>query len=145
LSAAWEWSASDHILQVLPLNHIHGLQNILNCALYNGAVCEMHEKFDARAIWHALLREEQQPTLFFAVPSIYHSLIKFHEKKFDKKSAETRQSLQKMRLFVSGSSALPERDMESWRRVSGHTLLERYGMTELGMALSNPYRGDRKP
>ena len=65
----------------------------MNCALYNGAVCEMHEKFDARAIWQALLREERQPTLFFAVPSIYHSLIKFYEKKFVNKSAEIRESL----------------------------------------------------
>src|SRR5256885_14587678 len=50
-----------------------------------------------------------------------------------------------MRLMVSGSAALPVRTLERWREISGHTLLERYGMTEFGMALSNPLHGERRP
>ena len=57
LSTAWQWSNQDHILQILPLNHIHGLQCVLNCSLYNGALCEMFDKFEVRSIWSALLRK----------------------------------------------------------------------------------------
>ena len=78
LSEAWQWSQDDHILQILPLNHIHGLQCVLNCSLYNGAKCELLEKFELRQVWAALLRHADQPTLFMAVPSVYHALASYH-------------------------------------------------------------------
>jgi malonyl-CoA/methylmalonyl-CoA synthetase len=84
-------------------------------------------------------------TLYMAVPTIYHRLIAH----LDRASEEERERLKlgtgRLRLMVSGSAALPIPVMERWRDLSGHTLLERYGMTEIGMGLSNPYDGERIP
>lgn len=79
LSQAWQWNADDRILNVLPLHHVHGIINVLNCALWNGATCEMLEgKFDARRTWETLLREENPLSVFMAVPTVYANLAKFY-------------------------------------------------------------------
>jgi malonyl-CoA/methylmalonyl-CoA synthetase len=143
LSRAWGWSGDDRILSVLPLHHVHGVINVLTTALWNGAACEFLPRFDAEATWRRLLAGGI--TVFMAVPTIYVKLIAA----FEAAPAARRRAMSKAarapRLMVSGSAALPVELLERWRRISGHTLLERYGMTEIGMALSNPLEGRRVP
>jgi malonyl-CoA/methylmalonyl-CoA synthetase len=141
LIAAWEWTSTDRILHILPLHHIHGIVNVLTCALWAGAECHMLAKFDTEAVWNRI--GEGDLTLFMAVPTIYVKLINA----WDNTDRERQQYLSagcaKMRLMVSGSAALPVKVLEKWQTISDHFLLERYGMTEIGMALSNPLQGDR--
>ena len=73
LIEAWEWRATDRALLVLPLHHVHGLINVVGCALWTGATCEMAPRFDAAATWERLASREI--TVFTAVPTIYHRLI----------------------------------------------------------------------
>ncbi len=143
LVTAWEWSADDRILLVLPLHHVHGIVNVLTCALWSGARCDMLRQFDALETWARIARGDL--TLFMAVPTIYHKLIAAWEAAPPERRREWSAGCGRMRLMVSGSAALPVRTLERWREISGHTLLERYGMTEIGMALSNPLRGERRP
>jgi malonyl-CoA/methylmalonyl-CoA synthetase len=144
LVKAWEWTQDDHILHVLPLHHIHGIVNVLGCALYSGALCEFLEKFDPTQVWDRFIKGDGL-TLFMAVPTVYSRLTGAWEQGDDQRKAAMKAACQKLRLMVSGSAALPVSTLEKWREVSGHTLLERYGMTEIGMALSNPYKGERRP
>jgi malonyl-CoA/methylmalonyl-CoA synthetase len=143
LVEAWEWSASDRILLCLPLHHVHGIINVVSCALWAGATCQMLPRFDANAVWDCIA--DGGLTLFMAVPTIYVKLIAA----WDAASPERREVLSRacarLRLMVSGSAALPVSTLERWKEISGHTLLERYGMTEIGMALSNPLHGERVP
>lgn len=143
LSQAWGWQPSDHILNVLPMHHVHGIINITCCALYNGACCEMYPSFDAAQV--ADIMTSGRLTLFMAVPTIYHKLIQYFELLPPGQQVNWQLGMQKIRLMVSGSAALPVTVLEKWRQLSGHTLLERYGMTEIGMALSNPLHGTRMP
>ncbi len=143
LVEAWGWSADDHILHVLPLHHIHGIVNVLGCSLWSGALCEMLTAFDAEKVWERI--ENSSMTLFMAVPTIYARLVtSWNAAAPDRQKALTA-ACAKLRLMVSGSAALPVQTLEEWQGISGHVLLERYGMTEIGMALSNPLNGVRKP
>jgi malonyl-CoA/methylmalonyl-CoA synthetase len=143
LVKAWEWSADDRILLCLPLHHVHGIINVVSCALSAGAACQMLPRFDANVVWNCIAKGNL--TLFMAVPTIYTKLIAA----WDSASTERRKVLSRacngMRLMVSGSAALPVSTLLRWKEISGHTLLERYGMTEIGMALSNPLHGERIP
>eukprot|EP00938_MAST-03A_sp_MAST-3A-sp1_P001317 g1317.t1 len=134
---AWGWSENDRILNVLPLHHVHGVVNVVSCALYSGAIVEMPGKFDADHVWKRFQSDEL--SLFMAVPTVYSKLISHWEEKFDTKEQEdATEAASRLRLMVSGSAALPNSVFKRWQHVGGHTLLERYGMTEIGMALSNP-------
>ena len=141
LISAWGWTGSDRILHVLPLHHIHGIINVLTCALWAGAECHMLAKFDAQKVWDRI--SEGDLTLFMAVPTIYVKLIAAWENADSDRQKIMSDGCGKMRLMVSGSAALPVQVLEKWRNISGHFLLERYGMTEIGMALSNPLHGER--
>jgi len=143
LTEAWEWSSSDRILLVLPLHHVHGIVNVVLCALWAGAVCELLPRFDAESTWTRIAAGGL--TIFMAVPTIYRRLIAAWEAATPERRAELSAGCRAMRVMISGSAALPVATLEEWRRISGHTLLERYGMTELGMALSNPLHGERRP
>jgi len=143
LVSAWEWTADDHILNVLPLHHIHGIVNVLICALRTGAVCEFLPKFDAGEVWKRFLKGRL--TLFMAVPTIYVKLIAFWDAASPEQQKAFSTASSKFRLMVSGSAAAPVSVIEKWKTISGHVLLERYGMTEIGMALSNPFHGERVP
>ena len=140
---AWEWTANDHVLHVLPLHHTHGIVNVLLCALWAGAACEMLAQFDAETVWSRFVHSDL--TLFMAVPTIYVKLIEAWEKATREEQQVLTHACSRMRLMVSGSAALPTAVFERWKAISGHTLLERYGMTEIGMALSNPLHGERRP
>lgn len=142
LVKAWQWRHDDHILCVLPLHHVHGIINVVSCALWSGACCEFVTDFDARTVLDIFRKGEVN--VFMAVPTIYFKLITAFELLPKREQEELTQAMKKMRLMVSGSAALPVSVMEQWERISGHRLLERYGMTELGMAISNPYEGERR-
>ncbi|MCF2149114.1 acyl-CoA synthetase [Desmonostoc muscorum LEGE 12446] len=141
LVTAWEWTSSDRILHVLPLHHIHGIVNILTCALWAGAECHMLSKFDAGVVWNRIC--DGDLTLFMAVPTIYVKLIAAWKNAESEQQKSMSAGCGKMRLMVSGSAALPVQVLEKWQTISGHFLLERYGMTEIGMALSNSLHGER--
>ncbi len=143
LSRAWAWQPDDRALHVLPLNHTHGVINILACALWNGAVCEFAGGFDAHRTWQRMASGDT--TVFMAVPTIYGRLIAAWREAPQEVRAAWSRGAAGLRLFVSGSAALPVPVLEEWRAITGHTLLERYGMTETGMALSNPLHGSRRP
>ena len=143
LVEAWGWTADDRILHVLPLHHIHGIVNVLGCALWSGAVCEMLPAFDATAVWDRI--ERGGLSLFMAVPTIYGRLVQAWNAAPPERQASMTKSCAQLRLMVSGSAALPVQTLEEWEAISGHVLLERYGMTEIGMALSNPLNGERRP
>ncbi|MGD9764774.1 MAG: acyl-CoA synthetase [Candidatus Binatia bacterium] len=143
LFEAWEWVADDHVLHVLPLHHLHGVMNVLCCAMWAGATCEMQNGFDADAVWDRLAAADGL-TLFMAVPTIYTRLRARWEAASPERRRAMREGCQRVRLMVSGSAALPADLAEAWYEISGHRLLERYGMTEIGMALANPLRGERR-
>ena len=120
---------------MLPLHHVHGIINGLGSALAVRATCEMLPAFDAERVWERLASGEV--TVFTAVPTIYHRLIA----SWDAATPEVRRQRSEGAPAPSddvGSAALPVQTLERWREITGHTLLERYGMTEIGMALSNP-------
>ena len=143
LSEAWGWIPTDRALLVLPLHHVHGLVNVLTCALWNTASCEILPEFDAATTLDRMASGDI--TVFMAVPTIYRRLIGAWELLDEPNRRRVTEQLSRLRLMVSGSAALPVPTLDRWREVSGHTLLERYGMTEIGMALSNPYHGHRTP
>lgn len=142
LIEAWQWTPDDRILHVLPLHHTHGIVNALLCALWAGATCEMLPRFDAPEVWDRFIHSEL--TLFMAVPTIYSKLVAAWGKAPEKERQKMSRSCARLRLMVSGSAALPIDVFEKWEQISNHRLLERYGMTEFGMALSNPLEGERR-
>ena len=143
LTTSWEWNKNDHVLNVLPLHHVHGIINMLSCALWSGACCEFLPKFSQKAVFDLLCKDEVN--VFMAVPTIYFKLISYYNTLTGPEQELISMHLNKFRLMVSGSAALPVSVLEQWKEISDHTLLERYGMTEIGMAISNPYNGQRKP
>ena len=143
LMEAWEWTSSDRILLNIPLHHVHGIVNVLACSLWSGAVCEIHPGFETGPTWERLASGEL--TLYMAVPTIYHRLIEAWDQARPAERERMSEGCRQLRLMVSGSAALPVPVLERWEEISGHTLLERYGMTEIGMGLSNSLHGHRFP
>jgi len=140
LLAAWAWQPDDVLLLSLPLFHTHGLVVGLHCALSAGATVRLCRRFDAAETASALLGGEV--TLFFGVPTMYVRLV---EELRRRREAGERLDLSRVRLFCSGSAPLSPETFEAFRELTGHAILERYGMTETGMNLSNPYAGERVP
>jgi malonyl-CoA/methylmalonyl-CoA synthetase len=136
LVASWRITSADRYLAVLPLFHVHGLGNGLMTWLASGCRMRLVERFDIRRA--ARLFSAFSPTLFFGVPTVYVRLLEL--------PPETSASIGKhMRLFVSGSAPLPAAVFDAFRERFGHTILERYGMSETLMNISNPYVGERRP
>lgn len=135
---AWRWLSDDRLLIALPLFHVHGLLVGFSGTLTAGAGCELHRRFDAQAVLGRLASGEL--TMFFGVPTMYARLIDALEARGAADAA-----LRRMRLFVSGSAALSPQLFEAFERLTGHRILERYGMTETIMNLTNPYEGERRP
>ena len=143
LVEAWRWTPADRLLLTLPLHHVHGIINGLGSALAVRATCEILPVFDAERVWDRLASGEI--TVFTAVPTIYNRLIASWNAAPPEVQRARSDGARGLRLMMSGSAALPVQTLERWREITGHTLLERYGMTELGMALSNPLAGERRP
>ncbi|MFN2138002.1 MAG: AMP-binding protein [Candidatus Promineifilaceae bacterium] len=134
LHEAWGWSADDVLLHVLPIFHVHGLVVALHGALNAGATAVLLPKFEPEAALRTMV--ERPCTIFMAVPTIHKRLVDF--------PAAANYDLGHMRLLTSGSDRLPDDVFLRFQELYGHTLLERYGMTETGMNLSNPLRGERR-
>ncbi|KAH2934129.1 hypothetical protein KXW73_004058 [Aspergillus fumigatus] len=137
LIEAWKYSPSDHLIHVLPLHHVHGIINGLTSSFLSGATVEMHPKFDPQVIWNRW-QDQDSSTMFMAVPTIYSRLIDYFEANIrgTDKEAAARSGAKSLRLVVSGSAALPTPIKTKFAAITGQILLERYGMTEIGMALS---------
>ncbi len=143
LITAWEWQADDVIPLFLPLHHVHGIINVLSCALYAGATVHAMPKLDLATLCAQVAADTY--SVFMAVPTIYVKLIDYFENHEDQDVEGICEGFANMRLNVSGSAACPVEVFGEWQQLTGQVLLERYGMTEIGMALSNPYRGERRP
>jgi malonyl-CoA/methylmalonyl-CoA synthetase len=138
LTQAWQISDGDRYLAALPLFHVHGLGNGVHCWLVSGCTMRLLERFDHRTAAAELL--DFRPTLFFGVPTIYVRLL-------DPTVVSQEQAQEigtRARLFVSGSAPLPSHVHAAFRARYGHTILERYGMSEALMIMSNPYDGERR-
>ena len=128
LKEHWGWQPGDVLVHALPIFHVHGLFVASHGALLNGSRMIWFSKFDPRATI-ARLREA---TVFMGVPTLYVRMLG--------EAALTREACAHMRLFVSGSAPLLIETFDEWRERTGHTILERYGMSETVMLTSNPYR-----
>jgi malonyl-CoA/methylmalonyl-CoA synthetase len=136
LNASWAMTAADRLLCTLPLFHVHGLGNAVHSWLLSGCHMKLVERFDASraAAWFTTYA----PTVFFGVPTMYVRLLAL--------DADVALAIgQRTRLFVSGSAPLPAHVLEAFHERFGHVVLERYGMTETLMNVSNPYIGERRP
>ena len=143
LAEAWGWRSEDWIPLFLPLHHVHGIVNVLGCALWSGARVDCFGSFDAQSVLERVADKEY--SLFMGVPTIYVKLIRILEAADEGDRARYTDGFAHMRLMVSGSAALPASVHEQWTDLTGQKLLERYGMTEIGMAISNPLQGERRP
>ncbi len=135
LTACWRITHEDRYLAVLPLFHVHGLGNGIACWLLSGCRMKLAERFDIKNA--AEIFASFEPTLFFGVPTVYVRLLELSDE-------QAKRIGKKMRLFVCGSAPLPANILEEFRQKFGHTILERYGMSETLMNLSNPYAGERR-
>jgi len=131
LKDIWHFSADDVLIHALPIFHTHGLFVATNITLLAGSSCIFMSKFDADDI----LGYMPDATVLMGVPTFYVRLLETEG--LGKASVN-------MRLFVSGSAPLLAETHDRWRDVTGHAILERYGMTETNMNTSNPYDGDRR-
>jgi len=142
---AWKWTEDDRILHFLPLHHTHGIINKWLCAMWVGARCDMMQKFDAEEVLDRISKEKY--SVFMAVPTVYVKLMEqlpFPGTSPPDSPRDDSNRWNAFRLMISGSAALPVSVLEKWKALTGHTLLERYGMTETGMVLSNPLEGERR-
>jgi malonyl-CoA/methylmalonyl-CoA synthetase len=128
----WRFRPGDVLLHMLPIFHVHGLFVATHCLLMNGGPMLFEPKFDVHRALHLL----PQATVFMGVPTYYVRLLA--------ETAFSRELCPNMRLFISGSAPLLTETFSEFKRRTGHTILERYGMTEGGMFTSNPYDGERR-
>jgi malonyl-CoA/methylmalonyl-CoA synthetase len=135
LVASWCITSADRYLAALPLFHVHGLGNGVMSWLTSGCRMRLVERFDIRQA--EALFESFAPTLFFGVPTMYVRLLELP-------ADAARRIGERARLFVCGSAPLPSQVLDEFRDRFGHTILERYGMSETLMNIGNPYAGERR-
>ncbi len=128
----WRFQPGDVLLHMLPIFHVHGLFVATHCLLLNGSPMLFEPKYDV----HRALKLLPRATVFMGVPTYYVRLLA--------EAAFTRDLCARMRLFISGSAPLLTETFNDFKNRTGHTILERYGMTEGGMFSSNPYEGERR-
>ena len=139
---AWAWTEDDVIPLFLPVHHIHGIINILCCGLWAGARVHLFAKFDIPQITAEIAAGTYN--VFMAVPTIYVKLMQYFDTIDASEVAKICDGFRPMRLNISGSAACPVKLFEQWQELTGQVLLERYGMTEIGMGISNPYASERR-
>ncbi|KAJ7557347.1 hypothetical protein O6H91_05G123100 [Diphasiastrum complanatum] len=152
LSEAWEYSSADRFLHCLPLHHVHGLFNALLAPLYAGAAVDFMPKFSVSGIWQRWRDSYSNDgseaadaiTVFTGVPTMYVRLLQNYGAMDLESQKASAAAARRLRLMMCGSSALPLPVMNQWETITGHRLLDRYGMTEFVMAISNPLHGERK-
>jgi malonyl-CoA/methylmalonyl-CoA synthetase len=128
----WGWKPDDVLIHALPIFHVHGLFVAIHGALINGSPMLWLNKFEPRAVVALFPRA----TVFMGVPTLYVRLLA--------EPGLTKQQVAHMRLFVSGSAPLLIETFEDWKARTGHTILERYGMSETVMITSNPFASDAR-
>jgi malonyl-CoA/methylmalonyl-CoA synthetase len=127
----WGWTEGDVLIHALPIFHVHGLFVALHGALLNGSKMLWFSRFDPKRVVQKL----PEATVFMGVPTLYVRLLA--------EPGLTREAVRNMRLFVAGSAPLLIETFDEWRERTGHTILERYGMSETAMLTSNPYRPEQ--
>ena len=132
LTEAWGFTGDDVLLHALPIFHVHGLFVASHGALLNGSKMIWLAKFDPAAV----VRRLPEATVFMGVPTLYVRLLA--------EPGFTREACRRMRLFVAGSAPLLIETFNEFRERTGHTILERYGMSETIMLTSNPYAADAR-
>src|SRR5581483_4075768 len=135
LLTCWQITSNDRFLLALPLFHVHGLGNGVHCWLMSGCRTKLLERFSHQTACQTFL--QFRPTLFFGVPTMYVRMLEWEP-------ALTRETGSFVRLFVSGSAPLPAAIMDEFEHRFRHRILERYGMSETLMNISNPYVGERR-
>jgi malonyl-CoA/methylmalonyl-CoA synthetase len=128
----WDWKPGDVLIHALPIFHVHGLFVAIHGALLNGSSMIWLGKFDPRAV----IAQMARATVFMGVPTLYVRMLA--------EPALTAEAARHMRLFISGSAPLLIETFNDWKSRTGHTILERYGMSETIMLTSNPYRADAR-
>lgn len=128
----WGWKKGDVLIHALPIFHVHGLFVAVHGALINGSKMIWLSKFDPRLV----VKKLPEATVFMGVPTLYVRLLA--EPGLD------REACRNMRLFVAGSAPLLIETFNAWQQRTGHTILERYGMSETAMLTSNPYEGGER-
>jgi acyl-CoA synthetase (AMP-forming)/AMP-acid ligase II len=137
ITGLWRFSGSDVLSLSLPLFHVHGLCLGVFGALLHGMTIRLHTRFDAA---RTVRDFEEGATVFMGVPTMYVRLLELLAAK-----PEAAEALSRARLFTAGSAPLPADDFRAFRDLTGHDILERYGMSETLFTLSNPYDGERRP
>ncbi len=132
LKEYWGWQPDDVLIHALPIFHVHGLFVALHCALLSGSKMIWLNKFDAKTV----LQKLPESTVFMGVPTLYTRLLT--------EAGLNREAARNVRLFVAGSAPLLLDTFTEWQERTGHTILERYGMSETAMLTSNPYRADAR-
>ncbi|EJE48900.1 acyl-CoA synthetase (AMP-forming)/AMP-acid ligase II [Acidovorax sp. CF316] len=128
----WGWKSGDVLIHALPIFHVHGLFVAIHGALINGSKMIWFSKFDPKAVLAAMPRA----SVFMGVPTLYVRLLA--------EAGLNKQTAKNMRLFVAGSAPLLIETFNEWQQRTGHTILERYGMSETIMLTSNPYAADAR-
>jgi malonyl-CoA/methylmalonyl-CoA synthetase len=131
----WGWQPGDVLIHALPIFHVHGLFVAIHGALLNGSKMIWHARFEPRRVIAAMARA----TVFMGVPTLYVRMLA--------EPSLTREAARHMRLFIAGSAPLLPETFNDWKDRTGHTILERYGMSETVMLTSNPYdpkQGERR-
>ncbi len=128
----WGWRAGDVLIHALPIFHVHGLFVALHGALINGSKMIWCARFDPKVV----LGKLPEATLFMGVPTLYVRLLA--------EPGLNRSTVRNMRLFVAGSAPLLVETFNDWKARTGHTIVERYGMSETAMLTSNPYAADER-
>lgn len=139
LKDAWGLSENDILLHTLPLHHMHGLCIALLSCLGAGASVSFIPQFSAQLTWEHM----GTSTVFMAVPTIYAKLFHTFDEADPETQARWRENARHLRLATSGSSALPATLARRWKELTGVIPLERFGMSEVGVGLSNPLHGQR--
>jgi len=137
---AWSWREDDVLLHTLPLHHLHGLGIAWLSAVGAGAATRFLGAFDARATWDGM----EHATVFMGVPTIHAKLLAAFDEADDETRSRWAAAARALRLITSGSAALPVTIGERWRALTGHYPLERFGMTEIGVGMSNPLASERR-
>ncbi|CAI5726154.1 unnamed protein product [Hyaloperonospora brassicae] len=145
---AWEMASTDHLLHFLPLHHVHGILNNLLCVMYTGGSVEFLPSAAPSLIWSRLAGAatmKRPVSMLMAVPTVYMKLLEEMESRHvdDPTTRDALAGARALRVAISGSMACPLSILGRWEKLTGQRLLERYGMTELGMVLTNPLHGDR--
>jgi malonyl-CoA/methylmalonyl-CoA synthetase len=132
LKAYWGWKPGDVLIHALPIFHVHGLFVAIHGALLNGSKMLWMAKFDPKLA----IANMRRASVFMGVPTLYVRMLA--------EASLTKEAAKSMRLFIAGSAPLLKETFEAWQDKTGHTILERYGMSETVMLTSNPYAADQR-